>query len=486
MSEVTKMTRSTQEQAVASWVNYLNQVRIDRLLSSLQQQDENLLTALGSVHEAIRKINLEVVTANRGGQHGMHGFIAELAEVGIGNARKHILGQDPVYQWVNDNGPVDLLRDGVEIQQKFVAAGGRFSLGAITEHLQKYPDYVNNGGKYQIPADHFEMVQRLRAMPQEEAGKLLSRSSGGPSFTDWRRIDAFFQQGSIGIDSLEPSTLEYRDVQRGAYASTMAAEEHSLRSTDQSLRNTAYQESLPTLQEGASATLAAGAIEGGTAFVLAIIAKTRGGKRLREFDQQDWADIAADTGLGFGKGGIRGSSIYALTNFTATSAAVASSMVTAAFGIAEQANRLRRGEIDELEFIEDSERLSLEAAVSALSSFVGQALIPVPVLGAVIGNTIGAIMYSTVASSLSNREAELIERYVDEQRVLDEQLSAEYQELIQRLHESMSDYLGLLERAFSPDLQVALLGSAELAQRCGVPTGEILDSEEKIRSYFLD
>lgn len=75
---------------------------------------------------------------------------------------------------------------------------------------------------------------------------------------------------------------------------------------------------------------------------------------------------------------------------------------------------------------------------------------------------------------------------MDEQRVLDEQLSAEYQQLIQRLHESMSDYLEVLERAFSPDVQVALLGSAELAQRCGVPTSEILDSEEKIRSYFLD
>ncbi|WP_461170843.1 hypothetical protein [Arthrobacter sp. Z1-15] len=485
MNDFAKLLRSNQEQAVASWVNYLNQVRIDQLLSSFRQQDANLLNALTSVNEAVRTIGLEVVATNRGGQHGMHGFIAELAEVGIGNARKQIFGDEPVYQWVNDNGPVDLIRGGIDIQQKFVAAGGRFSLGAIAEHLQKYPDYVKNGGKYQIPRDHFEVIQKLHSMPPEEAGK-LSRSGGGPSFTDWQRIEAFLKQRSIGLESLEPSTLEYRQVQRDIYESTMATEKDRLRITDQGLRDNAYRESRPSLQQGVSATVTAAAFEGGTAFVLAVVTKKREGKRLKEFTQEDWLGIAGETGLSLSKGGIRGSSGYVMTNFTATSAAVASSMVSAAFGIAEQANELRRGQIDESEFIENSELLSLAAAVSALSSYIGQALIPVPVIGAVIGNTVGTMMYRAVASSLSKREAELIERYLDEQRVLDGQLTAEQQELIQKLDEGMSDYLGLLERAFSPNMQIALLGSAVLARELGVPTGDILDSDEKIRAYFLD
>lgn len=266
----------------------------------------------------------------------------------------------------------------------------------------------------------------------------------------------------------------------------MAAEETSLRSTDQARRDNAYQESLPNLQEGAKATLAAAVIEGGTAFVLAVAAKRREGKRLKEFSEQDWLDIAGETGFSFVKGGVRGFSIYALTNFTATSAAVASSIVTAAFGIAEQANKLRCGDIDQLEFIENSELVALEAAVSALSSFVGQALIPVPVLGAVIGNTVGTIMYKAAGSSLSKREAELIERYLSEQRMLDDQLASEYQALIAKLDQGMSDYLELLEQAFSPDVLIALTGSVELARVMGVPTDEILDSEEKVQAYFLD
>ncbi|AYF77856.1 hypothetical protein D7D52_33100 [Nocardia yunnanensis] len=486
MSDAAEFITNTQEQAVASWVSYLNQLRVDNLLSALRQRDEHLRDALAGVDEAVRKIDVEVVAANRGGQHGMHGFIAEIAEVGIGNARQQILGHKAVYQWVNDNGPVDLMRGSVEIQQKFVAAGGRFSLGAIAEHLQKYPEYVRNGGKYQIPRDHFEVIQRLHALSPEEASKLLSRSGDGPSLKDWQRVQVFFEGGSVGFESLEPSTLEYNQVQRGVYTSTMAAEKDSLRATDRSLRDHAHQHSRPTLREGGTAALTAAATAGGTTFVLAVVAKRREGKRLNEFSGRDWIDIAGETGSDFGKGGVRGLSIYALTNLTATSAAVASSIVTTSFSIAEQANKLRHNEIDELEFIETSELITLEAAVRALSSFVGQATIPIPILGAVIGTTVGTVMYKAVASSLTKREAALIKRYLDEQRTLDEQLAAEYQGILEKLDQSMSDYLGLLERAFSPDVQVALVGSVELAVELDVASKEILDSDEKIDAYFLD
>lgn len=486
MSDSEGFARTNQEQAVAAWINHLNQLRLDDLLSAYRQQDVNLKDALASVDEAIRKIDLEVVAANRGGVKGMHGFIAEVAEVGLGNARSHIVGEGAVYQWVNDNGPVDLMRGGVKIQQKFVAAGGRFGLGAIREHLEKYPDFVSSGGKYQIPGDHFDVIRRLHDMPREEAGRLLTHGGDGPSFRDWERVQAFFREGSVGIETLEPSTLDYQEVQRGVYESALGAEKDALRSTDQTQRNRAYQASRPKLEEGAKATLVAAAVEGGTAFVIAVAQKRREGRKLKDFTADDWTEIALGTGLGSLRGGSRGLSIYSLTNFTATSAAVASSIVTAAFGIAEQANQLRRGEIDELGFIEAAEIVCLEAAVSGLSSFVGQALIPVPVLGAVIGNTVGTIMLSAVSSSLSRREAEIIARYLEEQRVLDEHLAADHQETVNRLDESMADYVAVLERAFSPDLEIALLGSVDLALTLGVLADDVLDSEQKTFMYFLD
>ncbi|MDN4641598.1 hypothetical protein QCD70_15200 [Agreia sp. PsM10] len=299
-------------------------------------------------------------------------------------------------------------------------------------------------------------------------------------------MQAFFDGGVVSIESLEPSNLEYHEVQRDAYSSTLETEKQSLRSTDQARRNRAYQQSRPTLAEGAKATVAAAAIEGGTTFVLAVIEKRRQGKNLKDFTSRDWIDIATETGFGSVTGGVRGLSIYSLTNFTATSGAVASAVVTAALAIAEQANCLRHGEIDELEFIENAETIALRAAISALSSFVGQALIPVPVIGAVIGNTIGTIMYTSVSSSLSKREAELISEYLEQQRDIDKSLAANYRELIDKLDTSMATYLVVLERASSPDLDVALRGSVDLALQVGVAATEILDSSEKVTSFFID
>jgi hypothetical protein len=485
MRDVPGVASSNQEQAVAAWIGHLNQLRLDTLLSRLAAQDEHLSDALSSIDSAVRKIDLEIVSRNRGGVKGMHGFIAEVAEVGIGNARRLVVGDGAVYEWVNDNGPVDLLREGIEIQQKFVAAGGRLGLGAITDHLTRYPDFLQNGGRYQIPRDHYEAIRHLLAMSPEHAGTLLSRTGEGPSFKDWSRVQAFFDTGDVDLGSLEPSGLDYDQVQRGAFGETLDAEKEALQSTDENIRDDLRNDSRPGLQEGLQATLLSAAVEGGAALVMAIVQKVRGGTKLRDFTSDDWTDVAGTAGHGFVKGGVRGLTIYSLTNFTATSAAVASSVVTSAFGIAQQASKLRRGETTEMEFIENAELVCLDAAVSALSSLVGQAFIPVPVLGAVIGNTVGTVMYQATRASLSRRESDLIEGYLSMQRDLDDELGAEYDHLIEMLNVSMSDYLTVLERAFSPDVVVAALGSVELAMKMGVDEAEVLDTAEKALHFFL-
>lgn len=483
--DIADSVKSNQEQAVAAWVNYLNQVRLDRLVATFSQQDLNLRDALASVDHSIDEIK-RVVTSNRGGVKGMHGFIAEVAETGIGNARSQVQGGSKVYQWVDDNGPVDLLRAGVGIQQKFYAAENSFGLSAVTEHLKKYPYFIQNGYKYQIPADHYEVVRELYFMPSEEAGKVLSRAGSGPSFKDWQRVQTFFKDGSVPFDSLEPSHLEYRQVQQRTYEATMLREKDSLTQADQSRRDSAYLASKPTLKQGARVTAGAAVIEGGTTLVMAVIARRRTGKKLSDFTNDDWAAIANETGISFAKGGIRGFSIYTLTNFTATAAATASAIITAALGVAEQAHKLRRREITEEEFIENAEFISLEAAISALSSFIGQAIIPIPILGAIIGNSVGIVLYKVASSSLSKREAELIMGYLDEQRLFDDKIATEYRELVEQLETVMEEYIELLEHAFSADAELALAGSINLALKLGVDSEGVLDSDEKAKAYFLE
>lgn len=487
MIEAKKMIKNGQEQAVASWINYLNQVRLDRLMEALQKEELNLNEAMSTIGETLKTISRDIVNngKGRGGQYGMHGFIAEVAECGIGNAREQIEGKAPIYEWINDNGPEDLRRGATLIQQKFVNGGGHLSLQAIRMHLNAYPDFLDNGGVYQIPEDHYEKIKWLLSISEKEANKMPT-STGDFSLKQWREVHEFFKNGDIPLDKVEPSKLKYSEVQKGTYEQTFSKEKDSLRKRNQERKEQAYNISKPTLSEGAKATAAAAAIEGAMALCLGIAEKRKSGKKFNAFDEEDWKEIAATTGKGTLKGSIRGASIYTLTNFTATPAAVASAMVTATFGIAEQAYQLKQGNVNEQRFIENTEMLCLDASVSALSSFAGQILIPVPVLGAVIGNTVGTMMYQIAKDNLSAREQKIFEEYAEAVRQLDVSLQDQYQEFVDEIGKDTKLFMELLNRAFAPDIRVAFEGSIDLAKSCGVPVDEILDSKEKIASYFMD
>lgn len=487
MIEAKKMIKNGQEQAVASWINYLNQVRLDRLMEALQKEELNLNEAMSTIGETLKTISRDIVNngKGRGGQYGMHGFIAEVAECGIANAREQIEGKAPIYEWINDNGPEDLRRGATLIQQKFVNGGGHLSLQAIRMHLNAYPDFLDNGGVYQIPEDHYEKIKWLLSISEKEANKMPT-STGDFSLKQWREVHEFFKNGDIPLDKVEPSKLKYSEVQKGTYEQTFSKEKDSLRKRNQERKEQAYNKSKPTLSEGAKATAAAAAIEGAMALCLGIAEKRKSGKKFNAFDEEDWKEIAATTGKGTLKGSIRGASIYTLTNFTATPAAVASAMVTATFGIAEQAYQLKQGNVNEQRFIENTEMLCLDASVSALSSFAGQILIPVPVLGAVIGNTVGTMMYQIAKDNLSAREQKIFEEYAEAVRQLDVSLQDQYQEFVDEIGKDTKLFMELLNRAFAPDIRVAFEGSIDLAKSCGVPVDEILDSKEKIASYFMD
>lgn len=476
--------KSTQEQAIAAWVGLINQMRINDLIESLNQQDQNLGSAMDSMNWALEKIE-ELIVTNRGGSKGVHGFIAEVAECGLENAQRLVRGDKPVMEWVNDNGPADLLRDGVEIQVKFVNGGGKFSLDAVAAHLEKYPNFLDEDGIYQIPKDHLDAVRALYEMPKEEAAKLVS-SDGGPSYTTWKTIHEFFDSSGFDIDDLEASKFEYSEVQKNAIAGKMAEEKDRLTDESNQIKKDIYEDHKPTPQEGAKAAAVGAALEAGTAFALSVKRHLEDGKRIVDLTQDDWAEIAKDSGMGIVKGGVRGGAVYGLNNYTATPSSVASALVTASFEVADCVYRFRNGELTEIEFIKKSEIACLDASVSAFSSFVGQALIPVPVLGALVGNAVGTTVYELGKDFYNKQEVELLAHYAQELEDLDAELDGEYAACISSLRENMTIYIGLLDKAFSLNAAMAFSGSIELAASLNVPDKEILHTREEIDDFFLN
>lgn len=481
--EKAKITKSTQEQATGVWIDYLNQARINILLETLSKQDSNLSEALGHLDWAVTTIGENIIERNRGGEKGMHGFIAEISECGIGNARESISGQAASHVWIDDNGPSDILRGTTEIQQKFVQSGGHLSLKAVEQHLERYPNYISNGGKYQIPKDHYDKVKEYLSMPESVANKLPS--NGEFTLRQWKEVHNFFDTSGVSVEDLEPSYLSYDEVQKDSISERLEQEKEHIHEQDEETRRLAYEDSKPSFSEATKATVVGAALEGTTEFCLAIIRKRKTGKKVKDFTHEDWAELGMQAGKGALRGSVRGATVYALTNFTSTPGAVASAMVTAGFSVAQQVYKFRKGMLSEQQLIENAEIVCLEASVSALSSLIGQAAIPVPVLGAIIGNAVGMMLYNFAKDSFAAREKAIINRYIDDLRKLDESLKAEYEEHLEMLNRSFLRFLDILTRAFSVDIKAAFEGSIILATQMGVPTDEILYSHDDIVAYFM-
>ena len=116
-------------QGIAAYIDYLNQLRVSTLMDTLRQILNNETGQLKDLAErqanALRNLDLanqnvmNIGNSARGGENGMHGFIAEFAQTGIANARRAFEGLEKSTITLNNNGPADLLINGKPVQVKF-------------------------------------------------------------------------------------------------------------------------------------------------------------------------------------------------------------------------------------------------------------------------------------------------------------------------------------------------------------------------------
>ena len=483
--KASQIAKSTQEQAVASWIDLLNQMRLDELVAKLTAQDTNFTGALNELQE------LKIFVANLdhilGSLKSKHGEIAEHVHVNISNARRIIEGLAPEYTFegVGRTAPEDYLFNGIKVQSKYLngLVNTLTNDNGILGHLSKYPDFLKEGGIYHIPRDQYDAMQKILSMSDEEVNK-ASREVRAIV----QKLKDFQEQTGVDLNSgsIQPAIGNYDEVQLGKIDDTIDNEEKSIKDKDHERREDAHQQSKPSLHEGLQTTVVSAAIEGGMSFCLGVVNKHKSGKKLSEFTSDDWKDIGVDTAKGGGKGAIRGASIYTLTNFTATPAAVASALVTAVFGVAAQARLLHQGKISEEDFIINSEVVCLDVTVSAISSILGQVMIPIPILGAVIGNVAGMFMYGIAKNSLSKQEQILIASFNSSIQQLNERLDEQYRELIVLLNQEFAKFKSVLELAFDLDVNVAFAGSIALSQYIGCDQGKILWNKRSVDAYFLN
>lgn len=411
-------------QGIGGVADYVNQIRVDQYIENIHFQDMNLEGAINELNKA-----REFITSPEhilGNVKSKHGEIAEVFEVRFGNADKIIRGEDPNYSFdgVGRTAMEDYLKNNFPIQSKFVQSN--LSMDAVLDHFNKYPDFVSEGGSYCIPKDFYDQIQSWAKLSPEELSRLPSSEGGRLARNVMDRIKELEEKtGRNFQDIIEPAQVEYDQVQLNHAGNTIDAKEQEIIEVDGERREEYWKMAQASIKEGFKVAGISAAISAVLSFATSLLGSLKSKeKKLNELTKEDWEDILKQTGIGAIKGGVSGGAIYAFTNCAGMSAPFAAALVSATLGIVSQAIKLGGHEISFDNFMCNILDLSIETAISGAGAAIGQALIPVPVIGAIIGSLVSTTVLSLAKKYIfGGGYYELVKKASYEKAYSDEYLS---------------------------------------------------------------
>ncbi|MDX5980292.1 hypothetical protein SIL77_03290 [Exiguobacterium profundum] len=494
------MERVFKDQFIAAGVdgyNSIKQNRIDQRISEMirtqleahRMQDQNFESALS--HLAKMRVFLSSPENILGTMRTKHGEIAEHLEVHVRNAKNVLSGFKEVatFDGVGRTAPEDFLLNGIKIQSKFIN-GTNNTLSHVFSHFQTYKD---DSIQYMIPKDQFAVIEQIRNGQNPGA---LSNKTVRAILSKIKELEA--TSGKSFDELVKPSISDYDDVQLGKVFETVSKHQDDLIDQNHEMKKKIDQKAKsdkqaaqaargPSLGEGVKVAGGAAVVSATITTLTGVYSKIKSGKKIDEFDAQDWKELGLEASKSGGKAFVSAGSIYALTNLTALSAPFAGAVTSAAIGVGTLINRYMDGEIDADEVVTEGQVLCFEAGVVAIGAVVGQALIPVPGLGAVIGTIATNLIWQFTKGKLGEREEKLkkvLDAYYEQ---LSEKADAAYRSLVDQINKTYARFQSLVDAAFDLEMNTAALAAASivLAEEMGVDSNDIIHNHDELDAYFL-
>ena len=467
-------------QVAAAWASLDAAGRDGDLANALSSQERAFLGAMREMQVVRDFVGLPEKIL--GSTATKHGEIAEQVNVAINRARDVLFGNAPTatLEGVGRLAPVDYRVDGMDIQSKYYN-GLYNTLGGVSDHSAKYPGFVSGDSIYHIPRDQYQQFHQINRTGSIDG--LSDRSAN----VIRGRLDSLEQQTGRSVDDLiSPGETTYREVQQGRIHDTISDREDALAQKSQELKDAAWADHGPSLAGLGTAAAIGATVGGGVGLAQGIWVKYREGKNpfRGDFTLQDWRDVGAPAAQGAGGGAIAGGSLYLLTNSTSLAAPAAGAFVSGLMGVGSLLRQYHSGKIDGDEFVDMSQMVVVDAAIVGLASMTGQALIPIPVLGAFVGSIAGKL----VASAITEAESELVEQLHASEQSAFAQLDEAHQAYIQRLDDYFGNLRRLADVAFDDTVNTCLRldASVRFAEDVGVPDDLILRTTDDLDTYMLE
>ena len=468
-------------QTAAAWVGIDASARAAEIAGRLEGRERAFQAAMRTMQAVREYVGYDPIPISP----GKHGFNAEILTVGTIRARDILEGRVPSASFggISPIGPVDYTVDyGTAVQSKYYN-GLKNTLDAVIRHNGKYPWFTQDGELYHIPSDqHQRMIELVTTGRIEGASERTVRAAAS------RLRDIEVLTGRPAAEVIGAGEGTYPEVQQGRIQETITRREAELRVRNDELKNEAVRDTEAGLADAIKAVAIGAAAAGGLGLAHAVWAKQREGRSpfRGEFTDQDWRDVGVTGSKAAGTGAVAGGGVYLLTNSTALAAPLAGSLVSGLMAVGGLLRDHHAGLINEDELVELIHTAGIDAAVAGVAAVAGQAAIPIPVLGALLGCVAGKMATAMIQSALEDAENEVAERLDKYEADALGRLDSRYRELIGRIESHFDTMDGLRRTAFDngTNAQLRFTASRRLAELVGVPRDQILASTRQIDAFM--
>lgn len=390
--------------------------------------------------------------------HQQAGFSAEVKDVARTNTEKIIKGDttrkirtddlgrvnDPLFDTVTIDADGNVI-DGTGAQMKFLGASANDPTGAgdaarVLEKLQskKFEKYLVNDAKIDVPSDQYDNIIKEVNTRIGGLSKQLENQMNAGNTEQVRKIQE-------KIDKLEKINKNMRKTSASSDEAVFARLHPGL-STVVDVAKISHRAGVQTAETAAL-------IGGSVSIVKKLVSVCKG-----EIEPGDAAiNIAKDTGttaaIGYGtgfvgtalKGAMQNSKSQYMQTLSKTN--VAGTVVAVSVAATKTMKRYLKGEIDGIECLEILGEQGTGMVSSAMFTVIGQAVIPIPVVGGLIGGmvgyaissaTYGILMESLKDAKVAHEQRVQIEKSCEEHMKMIHEYRAEMEKIINEyLIESM-------------------------------------------------
>lgn len=340
--------------------------------------------------------------------------------------------------------------EGSGRQLKFV--GGTADECANKLLSKKYDKYRNADVDIEVPSDFYDEVQKNLSNKAAEIERQIAKaeSNGNSELVD--KLKEKLQRIEDTKKHLRKSNVSNKE--------SVFAREHPKLSTAQDIVKVSHRAGVEAAKEGAI-------VGGGISVIKNMVSLIKGD----EDAETALVNVAKDTGTAMAVGystGFAGSVVKgAMQNAKSSTLQAASktnlpaTLVTTALSTGKTMTRLFKGEINGLECFEELGENGVTMIASSMGTVIGQAAIPIPIVGAVIGSMVGyaiasssygVLLESLKDAKLAHEERIRIEAECAEHIVLIREYRAELEQNIGRY---LSSNIAVFSQAFD-DMKSAL------------------------------